>query len=350
MSGPSRGRSVHRLRSRRGVVSGALVLLAVGGLLSLPFAAHYGVLPPSEAVGAAHEVAFSVFYAHVMMNDSSPGFYWGSGENVVSANSTIALVLYNNGTTTHSFSVYMLRNQVISATTDNTPAKLNTTWATAPGPNFWLPGGTNLSTTLNFSDPGTYQVVSLYPYQFQSGFTTTITVLPAGSATKTYVFDNATSALTFVPAILTAPANTPIVFEVTAQQGGHTFSIDMTSNDTTLVTGTSLPSPLPPGLANTPVNLELNNQGQTYASAPTILKAGVYWFVCEIPGHFQQGMWGKIYVGLIPSPPPNVPQITQVMQYGYLALAGIIVSGAAFLVLMGQNERPALAGPAPREH
>lgn len=347
-----RGRSgFHRLRSRRGTVSGALVLLAVAGIISLPYAAHVGVLPPMNALGEAHPAAAaSAFYDFVMMNDSAPGYYWSNGGNVVSANTTIYLTLQNNGSVTHSFSVYDLRNQVLSPTTENTPSKLNATWNRSAGADVWVPGGANVSFALNFSVPGTYQVVSLYPYQFQSGFTTTITVLPVGAPTKYFLFSNATAALTFVPAVLIAPANTPLEFQITAEAAGHTFTLDTVSNDSAIVTGTALPSPLPPGLANTPVDLHLNNQGQTYPSTPVILKPGVYWFVCTIPGHFQAGMWGKIYVGLQPTPPPNVPQITQVFQYGYIALAAVVVCGAAFLVLMGQNERPALAGPAPHEH
>ena len=89
--------------------------------------------------------------------------------------------------------------------------------------------------------------------------------------------------------------------------------------------------------------------GTTWTSPPTIIpQAGIYWFVCLVPGHFQSGMWGHLYVGVAPTPAASIPQMQGVIQYAYLALGAVVIGGAAFLVLMGQNERAVSAAPAQR--
>lgn len=349
---PARALSLRgRVRSRRGSLSIALVAVVLTTLGSLPFAAHLGALPSPGAIGYSHLVDDPAAYLNGTLNDTAPGFYLSTV--VIQANTTIWVNLLNNGGTTHTFSLYNETNQIISTTPMPSPSQLNQTWAaqTSPGPNVWVPAGHVANFTINLPVPGVYEVISLYPYQFQAGFEISLHVLPSGSATQQYAFTNTTSSLTFSPSVLSIAANIPVVFEVTAAASGHTFTLDGCSNDSLIVTGVALPtndaclgaSPYP----NAIVNLAINNQGQTYSSAPVILKPGIYWFFCAIPGHFQAGMWGHVYVGILPQPAGVTPQVESVIQDGYLAVMGIVVGGAAFLILMGQNEKDPVPDPSP---
>jgi len=72
--------------------------------------------------------------------------------------------------------------------------------------------------------------------------------------------------------------------------------------------------------------------GQVIWANFTIPKAGVYQFVCEIPGHFAAGMVGYLYVGVAPpavAPPPSTAIVEPILLLGGGALLGI----GAFLAL-----------------
>lgn len=347
----STARLACRLRARRGAVSAIVLLPLLLGAALLPLASHEGALGSSQQLGVAHSVASPAIALNVTMNDTAPGFYWST--DVVSSNTTVDVLLHNNGSSTHSFSLYNVSGYVFPTSPYPSPAQVNKTWAnqSSPGPNIWLPAGGWTNFSFVMTDPGVYEVLSLYPWQFQSGFYTFLHVLPAGSATKQYAFTNTTSDLTFTPNILVVQPNIPVVFEVTAQGAGHTFTLDGCSNDSAIVTGVSLPSSDPclgasPTYSAAIVNLAINTLGQTYASAPVILKPGIYWFMCTVPGHFAAGMWGKVYVGIPQTPAGSTPSVTNVIQYAYLGLAATVIGGASFLVLMGMNEQAAPAMPS----
>lgn len=339
-----------RIRSRRGAISVVLIAALLGGVAFLPEAARLGGLPLSDEVGHPHLLSAGVA-VNVSMSDTAPGFTLAP--NVVTANVTLHVHLVNQGLSTHSFSLFNETNAAIAPATNNTPAKLNETWGnqTHPGPNIWLPAGSQTNFTLNFSVPGSYEVISLVPYQFQGGLSAFLHVLPHGSATEQSLWVNGTAATVWLPATMYASPGIPIVINAGIQGSlSHTFVLDGVSNDSAVSPGTNLPSsfsyPAPPTSAQFPISLNLVNAGTTYTSSPVILKAGVYWYVCTVPGHFASGMWGKLYVGVQPTPPASVPQISNVIQYAYLGLAAVIIGGAAFLILMGQMERPVAAAPS----
>lgn len=336
-----------RIRSRRGAISTLLVMAALGGAAFLPVAAHYGAIPPNGAFAAARPLVASTFYIHLLLNDTSPGFYFGTSSNVVTADAPLSIGLWNNGSVDHSFVVYSVPNGVISSANASTPSALN---ATLNGHNLtsvWLAPGTNQTVVLNITTSGTYEIVAYYPY-LSANFFAYLHVLPPGSASRQYLFVNGTAQITFVPNVATVSPGIPLIVVFGVQGYQHTFTLDACSNDSNIVTGVPLPSN--DACLNKPLlDSGFQNPGTTWTSPPTIIpQAGIYWFVCLVPGHFQSGMWGHIYVGVAPTPAASIPQMQNVIQYAYLALGAVVIGGAAFLVLMGQNERAVSAAPAQR--
>lgn len=350
------------MRDRRGALSVGLLVLLVAGAAGLPIVAHYGGIPGASEVGLAHELAATQYNESVRINDNSSG---ANGFNpstiVVTARSPILFQLYNNGTQNHTFTLYALANGSLPCAPGTSPSyvtselqKNGTLLNIALAPGEWF----NTSAPLNFSHAADYEFLSAIPYQCQNpGFTGSLTVLPAGSHSQQVLYTNATAETTFVPNILVAEPGIPIVFMV-GTSGGHTFTLNSTTNYTGFSPGQNLPSSVPTGgngpAPGFPVNLNLANAGTTYEGGPVIMKPGIYWFVCTVSGHFAAGMWGKLYVGVGVSLPALTPSITNVIQIGYLLVAAVVIGGAGFLILMGMNEPVPLTKPgddsAPHEH
>jgi uncharacterized cupredoxin-like copper-binding protein len=337
-----RNSRLNRLRGRRGALSVLLVLVIVAAGASLPVAARYGAIPGISEVEQARGIDAARVYENLTISDVSPGF--DPDSLVVVAGTPLAFNITNVGSTNHTFSLYALPNETIPCGAAETPANV-TSYFQQNGSliNAALTPGESYRTNLTFNFSAVYEFVSLTPYECQDGFNGLVHVLPPGSHSQQELYTNATSSpsLSFVPNILTAQAGIPIVFQV-GTSGGHTFTLDGTSNDSSVTPGTNLPSAFPSSggtaSAGFPVNLNLPNPGQTYVSSPVILKPGIYWFVCVIPGHFAAGMWGKIYVSISVSPAALTPAISNVVQYAYLGVAAVIIGGAAFLILMGMSE------------
>lgn len=342
-----------RPRGRRGVLSvvGLSSLLVLAG--ALQWASENGALTGPSLIGTSHLVSAAMLNESVTVNDTVPGFY--PSQIVVSAGVTVNFNITNTDTIDHTFTVYSHSGTTI-ACAGLSSQQLDRYFSAANDSlvNDSLAPGQSVLWTVNFTGPGTYQILSLTPDQCQAGLTGFLHVLPAGSKSVQYAFVNATGSLTFVPSILEIVPQVPVQFVVGYQGTTHTFTLVSCSNDTNITAGVALPTN--DGCLNNPlVNSGDQSPGNTWVSPPTIIKAGIYWYVCEIPGHFQAGMFGHVYVGITPTPPASLPSVQNVLQLGVLLLIATVVGGAAFLVLMGMSERVELApgsrgGTEPASH
>lgn len=338
-------------------------MLVIGSLLVgvglLPFAAHFGAVPYTSPGGYHLLRASSSQSVNLTVSDQG----YAPTNVAVNATANVTFHVRNTASEAQTFTI-VDRNDTMLPFND-TPAQLNKyCWANCTRfANATIPSGTWYNASLTFPKPTTpagvtYEFLSLVPDEYQSypnfQFWGTITVNPTTGPFFVKIFVNATNALTFVPDILTAPSHVPIVVDVLDGGLPHTFTLDALSNDTGLTSGTSVGTYFASGCGLTTahatlVNSCVNTLNGDNPTDPFVAQAGVYSFVCLVPGHFPS-MWGHLYVGITPQPPSSVPQITGVIGYGYLALGAIVIVGAAFLVLMGQNEATRAAAAASHEH
>ena len=166
-----------------------------------------------------------------------------------------------------------------------------------------------------------------------------------GSGPTVECFLNATATWTFEPNTLSVPTNATVVFSVGNIGGvGHTFTLDSVANDTNLVNWTANPSVVSATTLSayfakhTAVNLNLTSAGPFVSPAVSFSNPhGVYYYVCLIPGHFQSGMFGELYLGLAPKTPTVTPALTLPIQTGILIVAFIVMAAAALLIFNAQS-------------
>ncbi|MCL4324790.1 MAG: plastocyanin/azurin family copper-binding protein [Candidatus Thermoplasmatota archaeon] len=116
------------------------------------------------------------------------------------------------------------------------------------------------------------------------------------------VFVNGTGKITWDPTSLDVPSGASVIFVVgIVGQIPHNFTLDAISNDTNLSI-TMTPSQVDtyfqqhPPLVRIPA---LNVSGAPYKTAPVQMPAhGVFEYICQVPEHFQSGMFGHLYVGV----------------------------------------------------
>ena len=263
-----------------------------------------------------------------------------------SPGAAIAVHLVNEGSYAHTFSLSSVANFTINRSWS--PSALdaffhaNGSWANVslgPGGSAWA------NFTLAASASGTYEFVSLVPYQFQAGMLGFLTV--AGSASGNgVVLQEQTSggALAFVPAVLAANATTfPVTLDVAVSNLGsnaHTWTL-LAQPDTNVTPGNwaSYLQAHPPA-----ANVSLpTTPGQVVWANFTVSQKGVYQFICEIPGHLGAGMQGYLYVGV--PPPANVSApgtaiIEPLLLLGGGALLGMGVVLALVASLIGRIPLP----------
>ena len=294
------------------------VIVAGGGGRAI---ARAGVLPE---VGIAHPAVANESFP--MNLTDAPAF--APRFLLADPGANVSIHLHNTGSSPHTFTL----SSVSKATflLNWTPTQLNATFnanppivnvSVAPGASAYA----NFSLAANLSFDS-FEFVSVVPYQFQAGMWGLLNVSSNSPPLVTEV--NATSSFSFVPAALgVEPASFPtnvavLVTNVGSPSLQHTFTVVAQPN----VSIGSISYFSEPG--NTPlVNAPLQAvAGATVWANFTILKAGVYEFVCTVPGHFSSGMFGYLYAG-VPVPPPAAPPSTQVVDTwllgGSLALLGI---------------------------
>ncbi|MGA8709901.1 MAG: hypothetical protein ACLP8Y_06445 [Thermoplasmata archaeon] len=315
---PSRTPRVLR-RALPWFVSG-LLLASIG----LPTVAGLAIVPVAPEVGVAHPVSTAENLT-VNLTDHpsfSPQFL------AVPAGSLVSLHLVNVGSFDHTFTLAKTPGARLPASLS--PGQVdaffegNGTLANvslAPGGEGWA----NL--TFNLSEGfDSFEFASVVPYQFQSGMwgLLNITSQAAGLALS----ENTTDSLSFLPNVLSAtPTHYPIVIAVQVTNGGsfgHTFTLAPQSNVTLSPTNFTdyfadhapLVNQLVPAVPG----------GSVWANF-TISAPGVYQYICEVAGHFANGMYGFLYVG-VPVPLPPAAPSTAIVE-------GWVLVGSAFLLGIG---------------
>jgi uncharacterized cupredoxin-like copper-binding protein len=308
------------------------VLAAAGGARAIPF------LTVVPAIGYAHPAATNET-VYLNMTDA-PSFV---PRTIGAAPGTdVSVHLNNTGHLLHSFT---LSNQSgVPLDPSWSPAQLNASFAAHPPTvNVSVPAGGKK--WANFSIPATasydsFEFVSQVPYQFQAGMWGYLNV--SSNTPGLLLSDNASDTFRFIPDVLSAqPAHFPVNIAIDLHNIGvlpHTFTLAAQSNVSLSTVGYFKANP---ALSN--VSIPTNGTKSAWANF-TVPAAGVYEYVCLTSGHFQNGMYGYFYVGVLP-PPPAAPPSTAIVESWVLAGSAILLGIGVMLVVVagftGRFSRPA---------
>ncbi|MCI4331710.1 MAG: hypothetical protein L3K19_07705 [Thermoplasmata archaeon] len=347
----------HLPASPRSLRRGAKACAAVGLVLLL------GALPFT----AAHPVGM------VRQSSSGGGPGGGNGQNVgvnltatdapaftpnsftAVAGSVVELRIMNNGSLAHTFTLSKAANHRLLPNV--TPAELNA---------FFNANGSFVNVTLaphsltfaNLSVPdgsggNSYEFVSVLPYQFQAGMAGFLNVSAGVSGPPVSLNVNALAGQTlWDPSVLAVNASSyPVAVDVAVTNLGsstHTWWLSPFPNyNLSFANFTTFFQAHPP-LAS--VNLA-SSPGGTVQANFTVAKAGVYEYICTVPGHFANGMFGFLYIG-VPPPAPAAAPGTAIVQEGVLVLGGTLlgVGGALTLVASFTGRFPRQPGSDESHH
>jgi uncharacterized cupredoxin-like copper-binding protein len=309
------------------LIAGAV--LGVGGMPTFAFAYSEG--HPGPLIGHAIPEALTVSHKNLTMNlTDRPQFQPQFVSVNVSTNLTIQL--QNTGQLNHSFTVSKIPNLVLNRSWD--PTQLDAFFAKNGSlANVTLNPGTHTSVNLSFnatSGLDSFEFVSIVPYQFQAGMWGFINVTGGPGF---YFSDNATNSLTFVPSVLEANiSHFPAVLDVQVTNLGalsHTWTLGPWSNYTLSPANFTTYFATHPPLASSPIP---STPGQSAWANFTIAGAGVYQYICTIPGHFAAGMTGFLYID-VPPPQPPVPPSSAIVQGSLLIGTGVLVGIGVVLVV-----------------
>ncbi len=331
---PSRRRPGPWRRAAPWLVAGLLLATA-----SLPIAAAVERLPSAPLVGFARGANAS---APVTVNlTDTPRFV--PHALLGTSNSTLTVLLVNQGSYSHTFTVSRVPHFVLN--TSWTPTQLSA-WFAANGSlaNVSVAPGQEMyaNVSLNASVGGdSFEFVSLVPFQFQAGMYGFLNVTNSGPGLL--LSENTTDGLQFVPNQLAAsPAHYPASVDVLVTNTGslgHTFTLAAQANYTLSPANFTQYFATHPPLVSVDVP---SGAGLTVWANFTVLAPGVYQYICEVPGHFASGMTGNLYVG-VPVPAPPTPPSTAVVATwvlaGSAALLGIGVALAVVASFTGRFPR-----------
>ncbi|MGP8078657.1 MAG: hypothetical protein ACLP78_08340 [Thermoplasmata archaeon] len=299
------------------------VVASVGGARGVPF------LSFAPSVGYAHPAAANETI-YLVLTDG-PAFDPRSisaapGDNV-------SVHLNNTGLLPHSFTLSSQSGVLLNRSW--TPADLNESFASYPPiANVSVPAGHERWANFSIAKTASldsFEFVSQVPYQFQAGMWGFLNI--SSSSPGLVLSDNATNSFSFQPAALSAqPAQFPanVIIKVTNLGGlAHTFTV-VAQPDLNITTVGWLKDH--PPLANATIPSEAGKSGWANFSIPA---KGIYEFVCTVPGHFENGMFGYLYAG-VPVPTGGGPPSSAIVETWVLAGSAILLGiGAVFLVVAG---------------
>lgn len=282
----------------------------------------------------------------VNMTDAAP--FFDPANLSLTAGGAVDLTVHNLGQYNHTFTLAALGNFTIPQS--YSPAQLDSFFAkNGTLVNLSVaPGGTGFANiSLSRSAAGaTLEFVSLVPYQFQAGMFGTARVTSGVSGgTFALSLQTASNQLLFVPDTLVIQNTTSFPISVSVQVSNlgtttHTFTLaaqnNLTLNPTNFTTFFQTHPPL------TNVQVPTTSGVVVYANF-TITAKGAYQFICEVPGHFSGGMYGWLYVGWAPTPPPAPPG-SELIDTPILLGAGALLALAVVFTLAGT-----FAGRFPRQ-
>lgn len=326
---------------RRGAVASlvaALVLLAVALPLVAPVA-H--AARAGRELGMPHVSAAPASPAHINVTintTNTPAFVPNAIHATAGENLTLDLV--NSGIYNHTFT--LSPNGTETFPRNWSPAQLSA-YFTAHHPlvNVSMPASssTSVNITVNASMAGgSFEFVSLIPYQFQAGLFGFLNVTPPVSSTLTF-YVNASDSYHFVSDTLdgSSVSTYPVLVHVffgTLGVLAHTFTLSSQPNDnlstSNYTTFFAQHAPL--------ISLAAPLSAGSYTNGSFIITGpGYYEFICTIQGHFANGMFGFLYVG-IPVVVPYVATVsTAIVQSeiliggGSLLAIGLVLAAAAAL-------------------
>jgi uncharacterized cupredoxin-like copper-binding protein len=305
-----------------------LTLVIVGALLSVS-AQGPGPVPPgarAHSDSAPPVTVLNLTDAPAFTPDAVAGISGGS----------VSLQLVNTGNFTHTFTLSHVAN--ITLNRSWTPEQLtawfahNASWtnvSVAPHVTAWA----NLS--IPASADGSYEFVSVVPYQFEAGMVGYLNVTSASAAAGTTLsVMTSASTLAFVPAELNVSASSfPMKIDMQVSNLGsasHTWTLVPQANvNVSSGNYSSYFSAHPPAAS---VNVP-TVPGQIIWANFTVSQKGVYQYICEIPGHLAAGMQGFLYVGVAP-PAPVAPPSTAIVSPILLAVGGGLIGIAVVLALV----------------
>jgi uncharacterized cupredoxin-like copper-binding protein len=259
----------------------------------------------------------------------------------VPAGAKVNLTVVNTGSIDHSFTLLNRPNFVVNRSW--TPTELDAYFvANGSQANVSVSGGGNVTLSLTFNSVQagfSFEFLSQVPYQFQAGMFGFLNV--TGGSAGPGLVANVTAAVAgtawLEPAIAVDTAAFPVAIDmqvINAGSSAHTFWLEAQPNYT-LQSGnfTSYFTQHPPAAQ---VTLS-SNPGEAVWANFTLSKPGVYEFICNVPGHFANGMFGFLYVG-VPAPAqaaaPSSELVSAWVLYGAAGLLGLggLLAAAAFLV------------------
>lgn len=248
----------------------------------------------------------------------------------VNSGSNVTFTLTNVGNLSHSFT--LARQANVTLNTSWTPQLLDQYFATNGSfINTTLAGGQSENVSLfvpTTTTPLTFEYVSVIAYQFQAGMRGTLSVVPTigGNAT---LEDNTTDALSYIPNALeinTSGSHFPINVSMTLINLGalaHTFTLVAQPGVNLTPTNFSAYFTAHPPAANIQLN---GGQASGYF---LISQSGVFQYFCEEPGHFQNGMFGFLYVDV--PVPSSAGASTTIVYVWVLAIAGGLIAVGVIL-------------------
>lgn len=263
----------------------------------------------------------------------------------VAAGTNATFHLVNRGSYPHTFTLLAQPNVVLNASWS--PSQLDR-YLQQNGSlaNLTVPAGSQGNATVDFNAStgfDSFEFVSVIPYQFQSGMYGFVNV--SSTAPGMLTSDNTTDSYAFVPSVLVAnathyPFNLDVLVTNTGALG-HTFTVAAQSNYTLSPANFTQFFQAHPPLVS--VNVP-SGAGSTVWANFTVPGPGAYQYICEVPGHFANGMTGNLYVDVAPPPTPPAPS-TAVVQGWVLVGSGILlgvgITLAATTAYMGRfPERP----------
>lgn len=311
------------------VVLGLLLLLGSVAVRAPPTASHTSTVRPAVNGGNPGSGHSNVTNYTVNATDA-PSF--SPNGMTVPAGNVLSLQLVNVGSYNHTFTLG--KNGTAALNRSWSPPQLNAYFATNGSlENVFLPPGAHRWVNVSIPSGATgmsFEYVSLVPYQFQAGMFGFVNVSGAPAGPPTIIQTNTTSSFSFTPnAIGSMPTHFPVAYSVLVTNLGglpHTFTIESQPNVTLGANFATTFATNPPA-AN--VNVPAAAGGSVWANF-TISKPGIYEFLCEVQGHFAQGMFGFLYAG-VPIPVTSTPS-TAIVQPILLAGGGAILGLGMVLV------------------
>ena len=269
------------------------------------------------------------------------------------AGGVLDFTLTNVGAINHTFTVSAAVGVVIPR--NDTPAQLDALLA-KNGTLLNVSLAPGATTYVNYSVPAaeagdSFEIVSTVPYQFQAGMSGFLNISGGAAASSAALEDNTTDQLHFLPDQLVVNATSfPLSLAVMVMNQGvdaHTWTLEGQANNT-LDPGTyTTYFQQNPPLAN--VNVPAGSGSTVWANF-TVTAPGAYEYICEVSGHFANGMFGWLYIG-VPPPIVAVGPSSDLVQPAVLVAGGILFAiGGLFAVVAAMSARIPRAASPPKEH